>query len=189
MHPTQHRGLRELFAMTRQQRNHWRSLADRIDAVAPREAELLRSGTELAGALLVELADVTAARGLYGKPLAQGLGARLAGVHNTLLDTALEVNQALRFAVLDVVHVVTLLEYLAGTAAQDGDAELRAFLEGWAQRMRAQEDGVRVAAVTLAGEPDRAVRPCAPGLAGRVGHGAASAVGTFGEWVDRRARR
>ena len=129
MHPTEHRGLRELYAMARQLRNHWRALAERIDAVAPQEAQLLRAGADVAGALLGELADVTAARGLYGKPMAQGLGARLAGAHSTLLDTTLEVNQALRFAVLDVVHVVTLLDYLARAAAQDGDAELQRFLE------------------------------------------------------------
>lgn len=189
MHPTEHRGLRELFAMTRQLRNHWLALAERVDAQAPEEAQLLRGGADLAGALIGELTDVTAARDLYGRPTAQGLGARLAGMHNALLDTALEVNQALRFAVLDVVHVVTLLDYLAGAAAYDGDAELQGFLEGWSRRMRAQEDAVRSAAVALGDEPDRAVRNCAPGLAGRIGHGAAQAVGGFGEWFDRRARR
>ena len=189
MHQTEHRGLRELYAMTRQLRNHWRALAARIDAVAPQEAQLLRAGADQAGALLGELADVTAARGLYGKPMAQGLGARLAGVHSGLLDTTLEVNQALRFAVLDVVHVVTLLDYLARAAAHDDDAELQRFLERSAQALRAQEDGVRAAAIALGDDPDRAVRACAPGLAGRVGHGAASALGTFGEWVDRRAGR
>ena len=189
MHPTQHRGLRELYAMTRQLRNHWRTLAEKIDAVAPQEAQILRAGTDLAGALLGELADVTAARGLFGKPLAQGLGARLAGVHNGLLDTTLEVNQALRLAVLDIVHVVTLLDFLARAAAQDGDGELQRFLERAAQGLRAQEDAVRAAAVGLGDDPDRAVRACAPGLAGRVGHGAANALGTFGEWVDRRTGR
>lgn len=189
MHPTQHRGLRELFAMTRRLRNHWRALAQRIDPIAPQEAELLRVGADLAGALLAELADVSAARGLYGKPLAQGLGARLAGMHNSLLDPALEINQALRFAALDVVHVVALLDYLARASAQDGDAELQALLDGWAQRMRAQEDAVRGAAVALADDPDRAMRRCVPGLTGRVGHGTAKAIGTFGEWFDGRARR
>ena len=189
MHPTEHRGLRELYAMTRQLRNHWRALAQRINASAPDEAELLRSGADVAGALLAELADVTAARGVYGKPMAQGLGARLAGVHNAVLDTTLEINQALRFAVLDVVHVVTLLDYLARAAAEDGDAELQRFLDGWAQRLRSQEDAVRAAAVALGEEPDRALLASAPGLAGRIGHGAASALGTFGEWFDGRARR
>ena len=189
MHPTEHRGLRELFAMARQLRNHWRTLAGRIESHAPGEAQILRAGADEAGALIAELADVTAARDLYGRPMAQGLGARLAGVHSALLDTALEVGQALRFAVLDVVHVVTLLDYLACAAAEDGDAELQRFLERWAQRMRAQEAAVRTAAAQLGHDPDRAVLNCAPGVAGRIGHGAAQAVGTFGEWFDRRARR
>jgi hypothetical protein len=121
--------------------------------------------------------------------MAQGLGARLAGVHNAVLDTALEVNQALRFAVLDVVHVVTLLDYLARAAAQDGDGDLQGFLEGWAERLRPQEDAIRDAAVALGADPDRAVLSCAPGLAGRLGHGAAGALGSFGEWFDGRSRR
>ena len=189
MHPTEHRGLRELYAMTRQLRNHWRSLAERIDAIAPQEAQVLRSGAEVAGALLGELGEATAARGLYGKPTAQGLGARLAALHNGLLDTALEVGQALRFAALDVVHVVTLLDFLARAAGRDGDGELQAFLADWAQRLRAQENAIRAAAVALGDDPDRAVRACTPGVAGRVGHGAANALGTFGEWFDRRAGR
>ena len=189
MHPTEHRGLRELFAMARQLRNHWRRLAERLDAQAPQEAGLLRDGAEAAGALLAELTDVAAARELYGRPMAQGLGARLAGAHSALLDTSLEVNQALRLAVFDVVHVVTLLDYLAAAAAHRGDGELEGFLTGWSGRMRAQEEAVRTAAEALARDPDRAVLNCAPGVAGRVGHGAAHALGTFGEWFDRRARR
>jgi hypothetical protein len=189
MHPTEHRGLREVFVTARQLRNHWRTLAERIDPHAPGEAQVLRAGADEAGALIAELADVTAARDLYGRPLAQGLGARLAGMHSALLDTALEVNQALRFAVLDVVHVVTLLDYLARVAAQGDDEELQRFLATWTERMRAQEETVRAAAVALGDEPDRAVEATAPGLAGRIGHGAAQALGTFGEWFDRRARR
>ena len=189
MHPVEHRGLRELYAMTRQLRDHWRALAARLETSAPEQAELLRDGSDVARALIGELTDVTAARGLFGRPLAEGLGARLAGAHNALLDTSLEVHQALRFAALDVVHVVTLLEFLARAGAQDADPELEAFLSGWAARMRAQEEAVRAMAVALGDDPDRASERAAPGVAGRIGHGAVSAVGTLGEWVDRRARR
>ncbi len=121
--------------------------------------------------------------------MAQGLGAQIARIHNGALDTALEVNQALRFAALDVVHVVTLLEFLAAAAAHEGDSELDAFLAGWALRMRAQEDAIRTAVVALAGNPDLAVQATSPGIAGRIGHGAAGVLGTFGEWFDRRAAR
>lgn len=189
MHPVEHRGLRELYATARQLRDHWRRLADRIDAAAPEEARLLRAGSDVARALIGELTDVTAARDLYGRPLAQGLGARIAAAHSTLLDTSLEVNQALRFAALDAVHVVTLLDFLARAGAHNGDPELQAFLEGWAGRMRAQEEAIRAAAVALGDEPDRAVRPAATGLSGKIGHGAAAAIGTVGEWVDRRVAR
>lgn len=189
MHPVEHRGLRELHAMTRQLRDHWRALAARLEVGAPEQARLLHDGSVLARALLGELTDVTAERGIYGRPLAQGLGARLAGVHSALLDTSLEVNQALRFAALDVAHVVTLLDFLARAAVQDADPELQAFLAGWATRMRAQEEAVRAAAVALGDEPDLATQRAARGVGGRIGHGAASALGTFGEWFDRRARR
>ena len=189
MHSTEHRGLRELYAMTRRLRAHWRTLASRLDSTAPEHAELLRDGSDLARALLGELKAVTAARDLYGQPLAQGLGNQLAGVRSALLDPALEVNQALRLAVLDVVHVVTLLDYLARVAAHDGDAELETFLTGWSAQMRAQEDAIRAATVALGDDPDRGIQASTPGLAGKLGHGAVSAVGTLGEWVDRRAGR
>jgi hypothetical protein len=175
--------------MTRQLRDHWRALASRLDAAAPQQAQLLRDGSQLARTLLVELSAATAERGIYGRPLAQGLGAQLARVHSAALDTALEINQALRFAVLDVVHVVLLLDFLAPAAARDADPALEAFLTGWATRLREQEEAIRAAVVALAGQPDLALRPAAPGIAGAVGHGAANLVGTFGEWFDRRAAR
>jgi hypothetical protein len=189
MHPAAHRGLRELYVMTRQLRDHWRTLATRLDATAADQARLLREGSNVARTLLGALTDETAARGIYGRPAAEGFGARLAAVHSVLLDTALEVNQALRFAVFDVVHVVTLLDLLARVAAQDADPELQAFLEGWSVRMRAQEDAVRAAAIALGDAPDLAVQASTPGLAGRIGHGAATAIGTVGEWVDGRCGR
>ena len=187
MHPAEHRGLRELDVTARQLRDHWRTLAERLESGAPQQSALLREGSDLARTLLGELTDVTAARGLHGRLAAQGFGAQLASLHSALLDTTLEVNQALRFATLDVVHVVTLLDYLAALAHADADPELEAFLAGWAPRMREQEDAIRAAAVAVAGTPDDAIRAAAPGIAGRVMHGAFNAVGTVGEWVDRRA--
>ncbi len=175
--------------MARRLRNHWRALSRRLRAGSPDPAALLSDGSDLARTLLDELTGMTAARSLFGRPLAQGLGAQLASVRSTLLDPALEVNQALRLAILDVVHVVSLLDFLARVAAHDGDGELQAFLEDWATRMRAQEEAVRAAAAGLGDQPDRAIEPCTPGLAGRVGHAGANAMGTLGEWVDRRSNR
>jgi hypothetical protein len=189
VHPAGHRGLRELYATARELRDHWRRLAGRLDERAPAQAALLRDGSEDARALLGELTAVTAARGLYGRPLAEALGARLAATHSALLDTSLEVNQALRIAVLDAVHVATLLDYLAALARTDQDAELEAFAAAWAPRLRDREEAIRAAAVALGEAPDAAIAAAAPGLAGRIAHGAATAVGTFGEWVDGRAGR
>jgi hypothetical protein len=189
VHPAEHRGLRELYATARRLRDHWRTLAGRLDERAPAPAALLREGSDDARALLGELTAVTAARGLHGRPLAEGMGARLAAIHSALLDTSLEVNQALRIAVLDVVHVATLLDYLAALARADQDAELEAFAGAWAPRLRDREEAIRAAAVALGEAPDAAIAPAAPGLAGRLGHGAAMAVGTAGEWVDGRAGR
>ena len=189
MHPAEHRGLRELYATSRQLRDHWRTLAARIARMAPEQAELLRDGSDVARGLIGELTDVTAARGLYGRPAAQGFGARLASLHSVLLDTTLEINQALRISVLDIAHVVTLLEYLEPLAAHRGDEELETFLATWAATMRAQEEGVRAAAIALAADPDLAIAAAAPGIAGRAGHGLATLAGTLGEWVDGRAAR
>jgi hypothetical protein len=40
--------------------------------------------------------------------------------------------------------------------------------------------------VKLGATPDAAIERLDPSPAGRVAHGAANAVGTVGEWVDRR---
>ena len=189
MHPAEHRALRELYVMARQLRDHWRALAVRLEAAAPEQAALLRDGSDAARTLIGELTDVTAARSLHGRPAAQGLGAQLASARSVMLDTALEINQAVRFAALDVVLVVMLLEYLATLARADGDAQLEAFLRAWASRMGAHEAAIRSAAAALGDAPDAAIGAAASGRAGRIAHGAAVAVGTLGEWVDGRTDR
>lgn len=188
MHPAEHRGLRELHAAARQLRVHWRELGHRLDAVgAPNPA--LHDGSRDAAELLGELTAACAARGLYARPAAQGLGARVARARLTLVDPTLEVNQALRMAVLDVTHVATLCAYLARLAARRDDGELVALLDGWATRMRAHEDALRAVAVGAGDDPDAAVRIATPGRAGRAGHALANALGSAGEWVDGRLRR
>lgn len=118
MHPSEHRGLRELHAATQQLQRHWRQLADRLDGVGGFAAAHLREGADGARALLCELSPMTAARGLHGRPSAQGVGARIAATRLVLVDSTLEVNQALRLAVLDAQHVTTLLAYLARLATR-----------------------------------------------------------------------
>ncbi len=186
MHAAEHRALRELHAAARQLREHWTALAGRLEAGGNDHAEPLREGASAAGELLAELAQQTADRDLYGGPAAHGVGKNLAVTRSAVLDHTLEVNQALRVAALDVQHVVTLLGYGARLARKREDAKLDAFLSGWEERLRAREDAIRATAVAAGDDPDRAIRPATPGLAGRVGHGVASAAGTVGEWLDRR---
>jgi hypothetical protein len=191
MHPAEHRGLRELHAAARQLRVHWRELGARLDAVGAGAgaSELLRAGSDSAAGLLGELTPACATRGLYARPAAQGLGARAAGARLALVDSALEVNQALRIAVLDATHVAILLDYLARLARRRGDDELDALLGGWAARVREHEDALAAVAVEAADDPDGAIAIATPGLAGRAGHGLAAAIGSAGEWVDGRLRR
>ena len=189
MYPAENRGLRELYVMGRQLRQHWRKLADRLDATGAAGAAQLREGSGAARTMLSELTDVTAARGLWGRPAAQGFGARIAATRNALIDPSLEVNQALRLALLDVQHVVTLLAYLERLAAQRGDEELRDFLGGWSERMRAHEDTLRAVAIGVGETPAEAIAPSTPGMVGCAAHGLVNAIGTIGEWVDRRAAR
>lgn len=185
LHPAQNRGLRELYAFARQLASHWSRLAARI-GVGPAPAAL-EAGAAAARDLLRELTALTAEYGLYGFPAAQGVGSRIAGLRNAVADRTLERNQALRMAVLDAQHVTTLLAYLAGLGRTQGDRRMQEFCGAWEQRMRQAEAAVRRAAVALADEPDGAIEPIDRGPVGRAGHRAQYAVGSFGEWFDRRA--
>jgi hypothetical protein len=180
LYPAEHRALRELHATARRLASHWSRLGDRLGG-AP--ATPLRDGAARARALCAELAEETASRGLHGLPAAQGAGAQLAGLRNTA-DLGLERNQALRLAVGDAEHVVTLLLYLAALAERRGDTPLAAFHRRWGGEIAAARDAVRDAAVALAADPDDAVRPADPSALGRAGHAAANAVGTLGEAFD-----
>jgi hypothetical protein len=185
LHPAQNRGLRELYAAARQLSRHWSILAERLgagDGVAE-----LRAGAQAAEELVGELAELTASYGLYGFPAAEGMGARLAGVRNALADRALERNQALRMAVLDIQHVVTLCAYLAELGRANGDEKMVEFCGRWERKLKRLESRVRKAAVAEGTDPDAAIVPLDDGAIGRAGHRVASAAGTVGEWFDRRA--
>jgi len=181
LYPAEHRALRELFATGRQLATHWSRLADRLGGPP---AGPLRDGAATARGLVRELGEQTAKHGLHGIPAAQGVGAQLASLRNAAGDLPLERNQALRLAVLDAEHVVTLLVYLAALADGRDDTALAAFLREWEQRIAAARDAVRDAAVALANHPEAAVLPAEPSLLGRAAHGAANAIGTLGEAID-----
>jgi hypothetical protein len=189
LHPAEHRAVRELHATARALASHWSALASRLGEPA---AGPLRSGASSARALLEALSyrpDLPA-----GYPAAQGVGGGLAALRGSARDVVLERNQALRLAVGDVLHVVTLLGYLAALAEARGDADLAAFHREWKEQLATSQRAVSGAVLALAADPDSAVLPADPGPLGRAGHGVANAFGTFGEAFDaspvgRAARR
>jgi hypothetical protein len=182
MHPAEHRALRELYAFTRQLRGHWSSLGGRLGG---EEGALLLEGAAAADELCSELPAVTAARGVKIATAAATAGRLAARSRPAADDRLLERNQAMRFALGDVQHVVTLLGYLANLATSDEDDELRRFCASWERRLRDVERRARAAAIALGTRPDEAISPAVSGVAGTVGHRMALGVGTVGELVDR----
>jgi hypothetical protein len=183
LHPAQNRGLRELYAATRQLVNHYRALGEVIDEDA------LLEGAAVGRRLLDDLRTQTGHYDLYGFPAAQNVGATAARARSGVGDRFLERNQALRFAVLDAQHVVTLLGYLAAVSETNGNDDLAEFCRRWEAAMLAAEQQLRAAAVDQGQRPDQAVAPLHDSHLGRAAHGVQNVVGTFGEWFDRRAAR
>ena len=184
LHPTENRGYRELYAYSRQLVRHWSSLAARLEGFDA--AESLEKGVDAVRSLIDELGPVTARYGLHGYPAAQGVGTQLAWARGGVRDRALERNQALRLAVQDMQALTTLLAYLAQVADGRGDTELVEFCGRWERKLRRIEGAARKAAVGLGSDPAAAIEPVDPSAIGRVAHGAAYAIGTAGEWFDRR---
>jgi hypothetical protein len=184
MHPAEIRALRELWAFTTSLERHWSGLADRLEGDEPAAATALRDGAAASARLREAVRPAMAARGLYAETAAETAG-RFAAPRPVAPDAVLERNQALRFAVLDVQHVVTLLGYLARLAQADGDAELRALLDTGEGELSAAERRVRTAAIGLGDRPDDAIVPAGPRAAHKVGY----AIGAAGEWVDRQLGR
>lgn len=185
LQPAQNRALRECHAFTRQLAEHWRSLSSRLGPGPP--ADALAAGADLAQELLTDLGERTASYGLFGGPAAHGVGASLASARSVVADRALERNQAARLAVLDGQHVTTLLAYLKALARANGDEGLAAWCSGWERRLSPAVDAVRRGAVAMGDDPARAIAPADTSPLGQAGTAAATAVGTFGEWFDRRS--
>jgi hypothetical protein len=184
LHPAENRGYRELYAFARQMADYWPKLAERLAGSSAERP--LRDGAAAAQALLDELEQRTPEYGLYGKPAAEGVGANLARTRRDVRDRFLERNQALRSAVSDIQHVVTLLGYLEQVARSRGDDALRGFCSDQRARLMPVERTARAAAIELGSSPDEAIQPLDRSPAGRVAYGAAYAMGTVGEWLDRR---
>jgi hypothetical protein len=179
LHPAQNRGLRELVATTRHLADHWASLSSRLPGP-------FADGVEAARKLIAGVRPLMEARGLFAGTAAQSVGKSLAGSRRLVGDRFLERNQALRTAILDVQHVVTLLGYQAALADTRGDEELARELRVHERALLSVERAARRAAASLGADPDAAIERLDAGPAGRAAHGVANAVGTVGEWVDRR---
>jgi hypothetical protein len=187
LHPAEHRAYRELYAVSRHLIHRWARIGALLDGTPA--GERLQHGAAEAQRLLEELKPKTEAHGLYGGPMAQGLGARLADLRTGVTDRGADTGLVVRFAVLDAEHLTTLLRQLAELARVRRDRDLAGFCEDWAVRFEAQLDGVRQAAVELGRDPDRAAAPVAGTLANRAAHGVGWTFGAVGEAVDRAAGR
>ena len=184
LHPAQNRGLRELYATARNLAGHWEALASRF--ADGESCHALLNGAGRARALMTELPELVEGHNLYVGAAARQAGASLSGLRSGLGDRFLERNQALRTAVLDVQHVVTLLGYQAEFAQNHGPADVEDFCRRWEHELAAVEHAARRAAIRSARDPDAAIELIDDSRAGRAAHGFAFRVGSFGEWFDRR---
>jgi hypothetical protein len=183
LHPAEHRAYRELYASCRQLITRWRRVGSALDDTAV--GDRLLDGAAETSVLLTELAPRTATYGLYGTPLAQGIGARMADVRTTLLDRGGDTGLVVRSAVLDMEHVTTLLRQLAELARARGDRNMAGFCEEWAGRLESTLDAVREGAVELGADPDRVSAPIDESVVNRAAHGVGWVFGSIGEAVDK----
>ena len=183
LHPAEHRAYRELYASGRQLVTRWRRVGSALDDTTV--GERLVDGAAETSVLLTELAPRTATYGLYGSPLAQGMGARFADLRSALLDRSGDTGLVVRSAVLDMEHVTTLLRQLAELARARGDRNMAGFCEEWAGRLESTLDTVREAAVELGADPDRTSAPLGDSAVNRAAHGVGWVFGSIGEAVDR----
>ena len=149
LHPAEHRAYRELYAVSQHLIHRWARLGTLLEKIPVGES--LQRGAAQAQRLIEELKPRTEAFGLYGSPMAQGLGAGLADLRTGITDRGADTGLVVRFAVLDAEHVTTLLRQLAELARARDDHDLAGFCEEWAHHVEVEVGGVRA--------PGRAVEP------------------------------
>ncbi len=186
LHPTEHRGLRELFAFSRSLATHYDQLASHLP---PAQAGAFRDGAEAARELLRQLETHAAAYDLHGKPAAQGLGSSIGLARAEVRNRFLETDRAARFALSEIAYLVGLLAYLRRVAETRADARARDFCAGWQHRMEEVERNVRSAAAELGADPDAAMAPYDGSLLGRALQSVGFVIGSVGEWTDRQAAK
>lgn len=183
LHPAEHRAYRELYAACQQLITRWRRIASALEGTAI--GERLKDGAAETSVLLTELGPRTATYGLYGSPMAQSMGARIADLRSVIADRGGDTGLVVRSAVLDMEHVTTLLRHLAELARARGDRSMAGFCEEWAGRLESNLDAVREAAVELGADPDRTSAPLDESVVNRAAHGVGWVFGSVGEAVDR----
>jgi hypothetical protein len=182
LHPAEHRAYRELYVSSRQLVNRWKRLISALEGTP--YAEVLDRGRDRVEKLLVALPTETERYGLYGGPMALGLGARMGDLRSVITDRSADTGMVMRVAVLDIEHVATLLGQLGALAASRDDQELASFCHEWEASIRPEVEAVRVAAASLGDSPERAAAPLESSLLGRAAHGAFWMLGAVGEAVD-----
>jgi hypothetical protein len=186
LHPAENRGYRELYLTGRAAATRLRKMAPLFEGRFAADA-LEHSATTI-DEMLGALEPLTAQHDLHGRHAAQGSGSGI-GKTRAAFDYFFERNQALRFAIDGLGHVANLLPYLGRVSGGRGDAELAAFCSEWESRIRDDLAALRRAATELGDDPDFAIEPVHDTTGGRAAHRVGWAVGTFGEWFDRRAAR
>ena len=127
--------------------DHFEALAPRFDDA--RSPRALTDGAELAKELLGEARDAIAEHDLHGGPAAQSVGKSGAGLRGGVGDNFLERNQALRMAVLDVQHTVTLLGYLESVSGEAGTTTWPSCAAAGTARCSTVEQRMRAAVIVL----------------------------------------
>lgn len=184
LHPAEHRAYRELFLTSSQLLSRWGRLAEAL-ADTPM-ASVLESGSARVTEMMGELEPSVEAYGVRPGPATHGAGATLAGLRSAVVDRSVDTGLAARMAVLDVEHVTTLLLQLAELALARGDEQQGALCVGWAKKLRPAVKEARRSAVALGSDPERTAAPLDSSALGQVIHRAGWALGTLGEWFDRR---
>ena len=157
LHPAEHRAYRELYVISPHLMHRWARVGTLLEDTPVGQS--LQRGAADAQRLLEELKPRTEAYGLYGTPMAQGLGTGLADLRTGVTDRGADTGLVVRFAVLDAEHVTTLLRQLAELARARRDNDLAGFCEEWAARFEPHLDAVRQSAVELGSDPDRVAAP------------------------------
>src|SRR3954467_8242062 len=187
LHSSEHRAYRELYASARHLTHRWARVGTLLEDTPI--GDPLQRGAAEANRLLEELGPRTEAYGLYGSPMAQNVGARLADLRTGVTDRGGDTGMVARFSILDGEHLTSLLRQLAELSRARQDRDLAGFCEDWAVRFEPHLDAVRQAAIELGRDPDRVGAPVADTILNKAAHGVGGTFGALGVGVDQLAGR